>query len=152
MYGYCLMLDSYYFRSGSFLSNFYAAPIFYDGKVWPTSEHLYQALKFNNLKIQEMVRLKTSPGEAKKFARVLIRRENWDDVKYDIMEQVVYLKFSQNVELKKRLLDTKDLRLIEFTTWDDTTWGVNSYLEGTNWLGQILVSVREKLRNEERHK
>jgi predicted NAD-dependent protein-ADP-ribosyltransferase YbiA (DUF1768 family) len=43
-------------------SNFYAAPITLHGKVWPSSEHYFQAMKFPGTQHEGAIRRLTSPG------------------------------------------------------------------------------------------
>ena len=93
-----------------------------------------------------------NPSEAKKLGRKVKLREDWETVKYDIMYQVVLAKFSQNEDLKNKLLETGDAFLEEGTLWHDNCWGNCRCNEcknivGKNHLGQILMRVREELRN-----
>ena len=72
-------------------------------------------------------------------------RHDWEKVKFDIMYEICKAKFSQNAELKDKLLATGDEYLEEGNTWGDRIWGtVNG--KGQNNLGKILMRVREELR------
>ena len=55
-------------------------------------------------------------------------------------------KFS-NPQLRQMLVDTGDEELIEGNTWGDVIWGVYKGV-GTNWLGKLLMEIREKAKNE----
>jgi len=56
-------------------SNFYSAPISIDSKIWPTTEHYFQAMKFpDDPEFQEKVRLETAPSIAKKMVRERVGR------------------------------------------------------------------------------
>ena len=64
-----------------FLSNFYPSPIVIDGKMYPTVEHAYQAAKAIHECEREFIRCASSPGEAKKFGRMVpcrAIRNRWD--------------------------------------------------------------------------
>ena len=75
-------------------------------------------------------------------------RADWEDIKVNVMRDVVKAKFEQNGDLKDALLATNDAYLEEGNTWGDRTWGtVNG--SGANLLGQILMNVREKLKEKE---
>ena len=71
-------------------------------------------------------------------------RSDWEDVKFDVMKEIVILKFI-NPNLKEKLLATKDAELIEGNTWNDRCWGVCDGV-GQNNLGRILMEVRELLK------
>ena len=62
------------------------------------------------------------------------------------MEDICRAKFTQNEELKKKLIDTGDATLIEGNTWNDTFWGVCNGV-GENNLGKILMKIREELKD-----
>jgi predicted NAD-dependent protein-ADP-ribosyltransferase YbiA (DUF1768 family) len=61
------------------------------------------------------------------------------------MSDLVEQKFKLNSKLRAQLLATGNEWLEETNTWGDTFWGVCNGV-GQNWLGAILMSVREKLR------
>lgn len=83
--------------------------------------------------------------ESKHYCRTLPLRADWEDVKLDIMHEVVKAKFEQNEELKEKLLATGDAYLEEGNWWWDRYWGVYQG-EGENHLGKILMRVRAELR------
>ena len=58
---------------------------------------------------------------------------------------IVFLKFYENKDLKKKLLSTENVILVEGNTWNDTFWGVCKG-KGKNNLGKILMNVRKILR------
>jgi ribA/ribD-fused uncharacterized protein len=62
-----------------------------------------------------------------------------------VMFEIVLMKFAQNPELRKRLVETGDDQLIEINNWHDYFWGVCDG-KGTNHLGIILMKVRELLK------
>ena len=130
----------------AFLSNFYDCPVEYDGLKYKNSEAAFHAQKtLNKEKRKEFTTL--NPSEAKKLGRKLKLRDDWEEVKTDIMYEICLAKFSQNPKLKEKLLATGDTPLIEGTYWHDNTWG-NCYcdkckgIDGENRLGQILMRVR----------
>jgi ribA/ribD-fused uncharacterized protein len=124
-----------------FLSNFFVAPVEYEGKVYPSSEHLYQALKTLDPEEREQVRLAATPNASKKMGKKVTMRPDWDDVKDSVMEEVIRLKFTQNPELAQKLLATGDAELIEGNWWGDDYWGVCKE-EGLNKLGLALQALR----------
>ncbi|KAG9305438.1 hypothetical protein G9A89_021156 [Geosiphon pyriformis] len=133
-------------------SNFYPAPINLDGQEWPTTEHYFQAQKFNsNPEIVEYIRNIGSPGAAAKEGRRrdLPLRKDWERVKEDVMMRALFAKFTQHTRLKQMLLDTGDAKLIEHTT-NDTYWGDGGGEDrGRNRLGVLLMNLRIKLRDQQ---
>lgn len=129
-----------------FLSNFFPATVDYEGITYPTSEHAYQAAKTLDVSERKRIAALKSPSQAKTEGRKLKLRDDWERVKFDVMEQVVRIKFATNDDLKRKLLDTSDRHLEEGNDWGDKLWGtVNG--EGENRLGKILMKVRAELRD-----
>ena len=89
-----------------------------------------------------MSQVKT-PGQVKRSGTRVQLREDWEDIKLNIMEEVNYLKFAQHKDLRVKLLATGQEELVEGNTWGDKFWGVCDN-EGQNWLGKILMKVRER--------
>ncbi len=129
-----------------FLSNFYPCCFTYKNMDYTSAEHAFQAAKTTNYEDHRYVSTAVSPNEAKKRGRNVKLRDDWEYNKNRIMYDIVYAKFSQNPELKKKLLETGDEELVEVNWWRDTYWGVNSIYQGLNKLGKILMKVREDLR------
>ena len=82
-------------------SNFSRHAIRLKGKVWPTSEHYFQAQKFAGTEHEETVRLAKSPMIAARMGRDRKRplRKDWEAVKDDVMREAVRAKFRQHAGL-----------------------------------------------------
>lgn len=129
-----------------FLSNFW--PLISGGRV--TSEHLYQAAKTMDKAERKEVMAAPTPGAAKRLGRTVTVRPDWDDVRVEIMLDIVRYKFEDR-DLATLLIGTGETELIEGNTWGDTFWGVDLATgEGENHLGLILMQVRDELRTEPR--
>lgn len=128
-------------------SNFADFPITLDGKLWPTSEHYFQAQKFKDAKLRERIRRANSPALAAREGRSRKNplRRDWDSAKDQVMRDAVRAKFSQHPVLRELLLSTGDAVLIEHTE-NDAYWGDGGDGRGKNRLGRILMQVREELR------
>jgi len=126
-----------------FLSNFYLHKVDFEGVTYPSSEHAYQAAKTLDKSLRLGIANLPTPGKAKKAGKNLELREDWEDVKVDIMREILVTKF-QDPELQTKLLDTGYHELIEGNTWGDRFWGV---CEGTgqNHLGKLLMSIRQNI-------
>lgn len=127
-----------------FLSNFYMAPVEYNGIKYTNSEAAFQAQKTTD-KAERAKFASMSPSDAKRAGRHVKLRKDWEDIKVNVMYEVCRAKFTQNSELKAKLLATGNEMLIEGNTWGDKVWGqVNG--EGMNYLGKCLVRIRDELR------
>lgn len=128
-----------------FLSNFYPAKVVYEGMEYPTSEHAFQAAKSPVTGVRMIIARASSPGDAKQLGRKIALRSDWENIKLQVMEDIVRAKFSQNADLRIMLVQgTGDAELIEGNTWGDEFWGVCNG-EGENHLGKILMEVRKEL-------
>lgn len=139
--------DIFFFsRHGKYgsLSNFARYPVHIDGLDWPTTEHFYQAMKTRNLKGQEMIRSCATPGDAKFAGYHLKLREDWEDVKEEVMLKALKAKFTQHKNLSALLLSTGSAPLHEDSPWDKY-WGY-ARGEGKDRLGVLLMQVRDELR------
>lgn len=124
-----------------FLSNFYPSAVLFDGAVYPTSEHAYQAAKTLDLAERERVRLCATAGQAKRLGRKLTVRADWHDIRVRVMARVLAAKFSDPALM--RLLRRTGLEpIVETNTWGDTFWGVCDGV-GENWLGRLLMQIRD---------
>lgn len=129
-----------------FLSNFYSAPVTWDGITYLNNEAAFQSAKVLDKSVREQFAT-LDPSSAKRKGRHVQLRQDWEQVKYSIMQEICYAKFTQNEDLKQKLLATGDKYLEEGNTWGDRIWGtVNG--QGQNMLGKILMGVRAKFREQ----
>jgi ribA/ribD-fused uncharacterized protein len=133
--------------SYSFLSNFWDCPIVYDSVQYKSSEHAYMCQKTFDEELRLKIRNAPTANKAKTLARGVPLRSDWEEVKLTIMYEVLYAKFTQNEDLKLKLLATGNRYLEEGNWWGDVIWGVCKGV-GTNYLGQLLMTVRKQLRGE----
>lgn len=129
----------------AFLSNFYPCTVEYDTNKYPSVEHAFQAAKTLNRQEQYKIWLAKTPNEAKKLGRQVTLRPDWEEVKIDVMRQLIHQKF-QNRIFRLKLLATRNAELIEGNHWHDYFWGVCNG-QGQNWLGKILMEEREKIKD-----
>lgn len=138
-----------YFRNDyDFLSNFYPAELEYEGIRYQNSEAAFQAQKCICHELRKQF-AKVDALEAKRLGQWVMLREEWEDVKLDVMRSVLCAKFTQNPELMEALLATGDKVLCEGNTWGDTFWGMDMRNgEGENYLGRLLMELRKQFRNQ----
>jgi ribA/ribD-fused uncharacterized protein len=128
-------------------SNFASFPIEVDGETWPTSEHYFQARKFVRPEDRDEIRREPSPMRAASMGRDRSKpiREDWDEVRDDVMLQALRAKFTQHDCLRELLLSTGTAEIIEHTR-NDRYWADGGDGTGRNMLGVLLMRVREELR------
>lgn len=144
-----------FFEETRFLSNFHMCPVTVEGITYPSSEHAYMAMKTLNTEERLKIAAIQKASDAKKYGYTIKLRPNWDNISVAMMYHVNYAKYSQNPELRKKLLETGDKRLVEVNDWNDKRWGMcmtadqrfGDYLEGQNLLGITLMAVRDAMKN-----
>lgn len=138
------------------LSNFSAFTIMWKGIRFYTSEHVYHWEKFqsvsgkilvNNLALCNFIKNAPSAHEAYKFAQRnrIYRRPDWDEIKVDIMRDILKAKVTQHEYVMAKLLDTDNRELIE-NSWRDDFWGWGPNKDGKNMLGKLWMEIRDSLK------
>ncbi|KAJ7757552.1 hypothetical protein B0H16DRAFT_1537045 [Mycena metata] len=89
----------------------------FNGEMYPTSEHLFQAFKFLECHpdVAQKIRLCKKPSDAwAEAARHKTKiRADWHGVHVEKMDIVLWQKFNQHPQLKEELLATGDADLVE---------------------------------------
>lgn len=139
------------------LGNMSRFAVTYDGVVWPTTEHLFQAMRFAaGNSIREQIRATKSPMAAKMLAKsnveeMIIAPRSKEDL--DLMRQCLRLKVEQHPQLKGWLLETKDEPIVEDATKRPNEsglfWGLclmaDGEWHGLNWLGTLWMELRTEI-------
>ena len=127
---------------------------FYDKNIYyKTVEHYYQSQKFDDKVLKNKVINAKTPKEASIIGRDRNNKlkNNWKNIKQDVMLKGVLLKFRQNIDILVKLLNTGDEKIIENTV-DEYYWGCGKNKTGENNFGKILVKARNVLKNEIKEK
>jgi ribA/ribD-fused uncharacterized protein len=152
-----LMGDICFYRAsekpfGAF-SNLYRRDVVFEGEVFATSEHAYQAGKARKPAVRKWLMDAPSPSLLAMAAHGLYYWDvapGWSTTKLDRMRAVLRAKFTQHPDLRDLLLSTGDARLVETPTVDSEVnrlWGeVNGV--GRNMLGVLLMELRTKLHDD----
>ena len=141
-----------------FLSNFYSSEITLthlpfdkvvtDPVTYATLEHAYQAAKTGNREDRNTIINAATPGASKRLGKYVNLREDWEDVKEQIMFELLIEKFTKHEDLKSKLLETKGVCLVEGNSWHDNTWGTCFCIRcsgfGKNLLGTMLMKIRDQ--------
>ena len=133
-----------------FLSNFYEGEVFtYKGHNFTNSEAPFHAEKcIERIAEFEMER----PAQSKRLGQKVLLRKDWEQVKDKVMYDVCYAKFTQDLDLKAKLLATGDRELVEGNTHGDRCWGMTYSKKYNMWIGEnrlgiVLMKLRDDLRN-----
>jgi len=128
-----------------FLSNFYPSPIEYKGITYPTVEHFFQAMKTKDVHVRKLISAAETPAIAKKMGKTVDIREDWEDIKQNVMRLGLEKKF-EIPELREKLIETGSTYLQEGNSWSDFTWGVCLKTgRGKNLLGKLLMETRSRI-------
>jgi len=144
---------NFYLRAplNGFLSNFHRCPQIVTSEwgtyQYSTNEHYFHAMKAKTRELHDWMILAPSPYRVMRVGDTLREKEirdGWDDeLRVETMLTGLRAKF-KDPHLKNRLLDTGDAILHEDSD-TDMFWGK----KGEDWLGRLLMQVREEIRNEE---
>lgn len=118
-----------------------------------------KAKLFNDMEMREKILAAKHPKQAKDFGRLIrgFQEDIWLENRFNIVMRANQAKFSQNEELKKFLMQTKNRVLVEASPVDKI-WGIGMatdnknvenplYWKGLNLLGFALMAVRDELEN-----
>jgi N-glycosidase YbiA len=130
------------------LSNYHLCEVEFDTLTYPSTEHAYQAAKSMLPAEIRAIREAKTPGDAKRLGQKVCMRPDWEDVKIDIMRDLLRQKF-KHPELREKLLATGRQHLVEGNTWGDEFWGVHQG-NGLNHLGRLLMDVRAEIQRSTR--
>jgi len=138
------------------MGNMAPYPITVEGKIWRTSEALFQGMRFDDEEIKEIIRKEKSPMaakmKAKKYSDQMVVVP-MSDLDVEQMKKCVRIKFDQHPALKKMLLDTVGSYIYEDIGnrkgERHKFWGVKKISEnegdGQNMMGRILMELRDEL-------
>jgi ribA/ribD-fused uncharacterized protein len=129
------------------LSNFSAFALKWKGQRFDTAEHAYHWEKFTSAAAAAArweVLTAASAHDAFKAAQryAELRRPDWDEVKVDIMREILFAKVEQHPYVKHKLLATGDRKLVE-DSWRDDFWGWGQNRDGKNMLGRLWMEIRD---------
>ncbi len=145
------------------LSNFYETNFKIDGVEYKSAEHAFEAIKAKTFGDDESfakILKAKSAQSAKSFGNKVkdFKEETWNEKQDEVMKSVVRAKFTQNLELRKKLLDTED-KLLANADSRDKYWGIGTSAntsiakdpkkwKGENKLGKMLEELRTQMKAE----
>jgi GTP cyclohydrolase II len=129
-------------------SNFAKTPLIWHDQHWPTPEHLYQALKFEEPEYRRRVREAPTPKASKLIAHAMLEwaKPTWLEERVPNMALVLGLRWEQTPGFKTALVLTGKRAVVELTRVDDF-WGAIEHepgvAVGVNALGRLLERLRD---------
>lgn len=150
-----------------YMSNWYHAEFDYAGRHYVNSEQymMFQKVALGKrYDLADLIMSETDPAKIKEyggknyFDNFLDIKPVWDAICKNIVKYGVKAKFAQNSDIFKALLDTGNALLCE-CAGSDTIWGIGINIKDTSWkdvsnwrghnyLGKILMEIREEFRYE----
>lgn len=125
-------------------SNWYSCPFKWNRITWANSEQALMSMKSFDKDYQKKIRKATNPADAKRLGRAVKLRQDWDQVKFNLMVEILFAKFSQHPDLAEILLETGTQSIHE--DCNDPWWaGGPNYPGGKDMLGRALMLVRKRL-------
>lgn len=126
-------------------------PLFINDIIIPSSEALYQAMRYSLFpKAQNEIIKQVSPMTAKMISKKYLTysRQDWELIRLKVMRWVIEIKLSQHWEKLAPILEkTRDKAIVELSH-KDQYWGArnlgNGQLAGMNVLGRLWMDMREK--------
>jgi ribA/ribD-fused uncharacterized protein len=140
-----MIIDSFTGKN-RFLSNFYPCMVYLDGVSYPSVEHAYQAAKTLDKTLRVQFQSCTS-AESKRLGTKLPLRSDWEQIKLQVMQNLLEQKFSKGSSLWNMLEKTKGNTLVEGNYWHDNVYGSCTCRKcgdkGRNELGKMLMQIRD---------
>lgn len=133
------------------LGTHFAQDFILDGATWPSAEHYYQAMKFEDSSQREKIRHCEDPRKARKLGRSRFKklRKDWKQVKTTVMSRALYTRCKTHPQAYQALMATDNQRLVENSSYD-YFWGCGRDRRGDNHYGNVLMKVRNKLLEEQK--
>ena len=78
-----------------------------DDETWNSTEQYYQAMKSDDIYYRTKMKKETDGLECWEMGQKVRIRDDWDEIKVDLMYKANYAKFKQNIKLRDVLISTK---------------------------------------------
>ena len=127
-------------------NNFSAHAVEFGGKLYPTSEHAYQAAKCTDPQGQEAIRSARSPNQAKALANETYKTAKdpeWESKKVAVLEEILRAKLAQHPEAQEALRKSGREDIVEDSP-TDYFWGEGADGSGKNMLGKLWMKIRDE--------
>ena len=145
-----VVTDKYVLFWGEEFSNFFPAKFVVGDRIFYNSEQYFMWNKAKYFLDYESANEIYKEGKEPKIAKKLGRKvknfvdSEWMKVRFEYMRKALFYKFSQNKELKEKLLSYGDRTFVEASPYDKI-WGIGlreddeAAKDSKNWLGENLL-------------
>lgn len=152
-----------------YMSNFYKTSFIDKNNIqYNCSEQYFMYMKCilfdsDNTTLLTNILNETSPSRIKKYGRQVKNYDEtvWTSCRELVMYDALQLKFTQNLDIQQKLINTNDKTLYEASKYDKI-WGIGYYAPdaialmnskkehqfGTNLLGQLLMKLRNEFKQQ----
>jgi predicted NAD-dependent protein-ADP-ribosyltransferase YbiA (DUF1768 family) len=133
----------------------------YDGVIYNSAEAAFLAAQYDDPYFRSMFRDPSLPiWRARELSKRLQKRRDWTpELSLDLIRQITLDKFCRSLNLRSLLLATRHELIVAENNWHEQFWGrcicnirPGKYgrkdaclVSGSNHLGKILMSVRDRL-------
>jgi ribA/ribD-fused uncharacterized protein len=154
--------DGFFLFWGQWPSNWTPSPFVLDGTTYNCVEQYMMAEKarlFGDTAALTRIMASADPRDQKRYGKQVSPYDDakWAAVRYEIVLRATIAKYTQNPDLREKLLASGDLRFVEAAP-DDVVWGIGMNSDhpdatnparwrGTNLLGKALDEARATIRN-----
>lgn len=158
-----MITENYVFFWGGICSQWYHSEFVLEGEKFTSAEQYMmwkKAKLFNDEDVANEIMKTNNPREQKSLGRKVrgFDKYKWEQVCRDYVYEGNYAKFTQNPELKDELLTYGNREIVEASP-EDRIWGIGMHetdpnildkdkWNGTNWLGEAIMKVRDELKKE----
>ena len=155
--------DKYIFFYGGVFSQWYSCDIIIDNIKYCTGEQYMMACKarlFDDIASEVDIMRNSDPSKQKKIGRKVknFDKNKWEEIARDVVYKANYAKFTQNKDCYDELMRSGDKIIVEASPYD-CIWGVGlrasdpkildeKNWRGTNWLGEAIMRVRDRIEQE----
>ena len=153
--------NKFVFFYGGVFSQWFQHDMEIDGVIYNCAEQYMMAMKadyFDDQLAKQKIMSTDDPSEQKAIGRTVknFDAEAWNAVSRGFVYKANIVKFASDPNLKQELFDTGEREIVEASPYD-RIWGIGlgehderaldkSQWRGTNWLGEVLMKVREDLK------
>ena len=117
-----------------------------DDAQWPSVEHYFQGMRFEDPALRAEILASDHPHDARKLGQKYRRkqRRDWSTVDRTFMNRGLWTKVQAHADVREALLATGERQIVENSQYD-YYWGCGRDTRGDNHYGRLLMAIRERV-------